>query len=95
MKVSYKGYELEVKREGCLGGWSQVYMTIYRESDGLECECDFEDSEETVREKIKHLKWRVDNELESDDPWDEKATEARFKGLGVYTSSTVDDVKEK
>jgi len=73
MKVSYKGHEIEAKRDKCLGGWSQLYYTIYRKSDGYECVCDFEDSEEKIRDMIDMLKSRVDDELKSDDPWDENA----------------------
>lgn len=73
MKVSYKGHEIEVKREKCLGGWSLLYSTIYRKSDGYECVCTHEDSAEKVRDMIDYLKQRVDEELESADPWDENA----------------------
>lgn len=37
MKVaSYKGFEIEVKRERCLGGWDMVYFSVSRNSDGTE-----------------------------------------------------------
>jgi len=72
MKVRYKGHEIEVKREKCNGGWSMLYYTVYRESDGYECVCDFEDSAEKVTDMIKYMKQRVDEELASDDPWSEK-----------------------
>ncbi len=78
MKKVYKGYEIEVKREMCLGGWSQLYFTIYRIADGQEMECSFEDSAETVREKVKHMVARIDNEHAEDDPWGEKAEAARY-----------------
>lgn len=64
MKVDYKGYEIEVKREKCLGGWGMLYYSIFRKSDGYECLSSFEDSGETVRDKINQLKERIDNELE-------------------------------
>lgn len=78
MKKSYKGYEIEVKREKCLGGWSLLYYTVYRESDGFECVCNHEDSSEKVADMIGYMKERIDDELASDDPWDEKANEVRF-----------------
>jgi len=72
MKTKYRGYEIEVKREKCLAGYDLLYFTIYRISDGYECLCSFEDSSEKVRDKIKQLKERVDNEHLEDDPWLEK-----------------------
>lgn len=71
MKTQYKGYEIDVSREPSLGGCSMIYYTITRMSDGYECLCSFEDSSETVRDKIKHLKERINNEHEERDPWGE------------------------
>jgi hypothetical protein len=67
--VQYKGYELEAKREQCLGGWGMLYFTIYK--DNFECVSSFEDSEEKVRDKIKQLKEMVDIQLKTGDMWDE------------------------
>ncbi len=58
MRVNYKDFELNVRREKCLGGWSLLYYEIYQ--DGAEWISGFEDSEETVRDKIKQLKLDVD-----------------------------------
>lgn len=78
MKVIYRGHEIDVRRERCMGGWPLLYFSIFRQSDLFECLSNFEDSAETVREKIKQLKARVDEELETDDPWDEKANDLEF-----------------
>lgn len=65
MKIKYNGYEVDVKREDCLGGWSQLYYSVYRLSDGL-CVIDsFEDSEETVRDMMGYMKGRVDDFIKS------------------------------
>ena len=72
MKVKYRGYEIEVKRERCLGGWSELYTTIYRLSDGLECVCYCEDSAEKVVDQVRYMKKRIDDELASDNPWCEQ-----------------------
>ena len=53
MKVIYRGHEIEVKREKCLGGWSELYTSVFRLSDGLECVCDCEDSAEKVLTKFR------------------------------------------
>lgn len=68
----HRGYEIDVWREKCLGGWLMLYYTVVREEDGWFALDGFEDSAETVRDKIKQFKDRVDVELESDDPWDQK-----------------------
>lgn len=72
MKSTHRGHTIEVRREECLGGWPLLYFTIIRDSDGYFCEDSFEDSEETVRDKIKQLKARIDAELEECDPWEEE-----------------------
>lgn len=80
-KVLYRGYEIDVKREKCLGGWGQLYYSIFRARDQLECLSGFEDSAEKVRDKVEQLKGRIDSELESADPWDQKA-KLRAAGFG-------------
>lgn len=72
MAVEYKGHELKAWREDCLGGWELLYFTVQRNSDGYECVCSFEDSTETLADKIDQLKQRVDAELKTFDPWGEK-----------------------
>lgn len=71
MKIKYKGYEVEAKREKSLGGLALLYFSIFRESDGYECLSSFEDSAETVGYKIKELKELIDNEHAENDPWGE------------------------
>lgn len=73
MKSTYRGHEITVTREKCLGGWAMLYFSIFRVSDGYCCEDSFEDSDHTVRELHGHLKARVDNELAEADPWCERA----------------------
>ena len=34
MKVNYRGFEIEAKREQALGGWNNIYYTVMRESGG-------------------------------------------------------------
>ena len=75
MKTTYRGHEIEVTRDHCLGGWDQLYFSIFRVSDGYECLSSFEDSAETIRDKIKELKERIDNELAEKDPWGEMEDE--------------------
>lgn len=72
MKVNYRGYEIEVTREKCMAGYDLLYYSVYRISDGYECVVSFEDSSEKVRDMVKYMKERIDNEHLEDDPWGEK-----------------------
>jgi hypothetical protein len=62
MKVNYKGFKLEATREKSLGGWSTLYYTVYTPT-GFELVSNFEDSEETVKDKIQQLKGIVEDYL--------------------------------
>lgn len=75
MKVSYRGHEIEAKREKCLAGYKLLYFTIYRESDGYECVCSYTEGDDTPADMIEYLKRRVDAELKTADPWEEKAND--------------------
>lgn len=71
MKVSYRGYEIEVYREESLGGWENLYWSIFRESDGYEADSGFSTGSDTVRDFVGYMKERVDAELADDNPWGE------------------------
>lgn len=73
MKSRHRGYEIDVHRGECLGGWSLLYYSVIRESDGYIAVESFEDSAETVRDMVKNMKARIDAELAEDDPWMERA----------------------
>ena len=75
MKTIYRGHEIEVKREKCLGGWSELYTSVFRLSDGLECVCDVEDSAEKVADQVSYMKERIDEELDREVPWSEEEYE--------------------
>jgi hypothetical protein len=68
----YKGYTLEVNREKCMAGYNLLYYNITRDSDGYMPVDSFEDSNEKVRDKLKQLIQRINNEHLEDDPWCEK-----------------------
>jgi hypothetical protein len=54
MKAKYRGFDIESKKEMCLGGWGEVYWSAYRISDGYELACGFGDG--TVREMYTVMK---------------------------------------
>lgn len=63
MKVIYRGHEIIVAREKCLAGYKLLYFTIVRLNDGFIVEDSFSDCDDTVRDMIRCLKERVDNEI--------------------------------
>lgn len=75
MKVVYRDHEINVRRERCLAGYALLYFAIFRVSDQYECASGYEDSDETVRGMVRHLKARVDAELAEPDPWGERGLE--------------------
>lgn len=69
MKVNYRGFEIDVRREKCLAGYKLMYFSIIRISDGFEMECSYTDSEDTVRDQVHYMKERVDAEIEEFPGW--------------------------
>jgi hypothetical protein len=76
LKVDHRGYEIEVKREKSMAGWSMLYYSIVRKHDGYVPVDSFCDSDDTVPTMVKQLKNRIDSELEDDDPWGENSSGA-------------------
>lgn len=70
MKVTYKGFEIDVSREKSLGGWSQLYYSVFTPT-GYELVCGFEDSDEKVKDKIEDLKETVDDYIKNPENYDE------------------------
>lgn len=65
MKTTYKGFQIEVKREKSLGGDYPLYFNIIRLSDNWILDDSFEYSDEKVKDKLKDLKSTVDDYLEN------------------------------
>jgi len=61
MKTLYPGFELEAKREECMGGYVMVYYSIVRASDGWELDSGFSDDIDTLRTHMASLKRKVDD----------------------------------
>ena len=59
MKGKYKGCEINVTKEKCLGGWNMIYYSIY--DDGFEVTSGFSDSEDKVRDFYNDMKEIVDD----------------------------------
>lgn len=73
MAEEYRGHEIEVSREPCMGGWPMLYYSIFRASDGYECTSGFTEDQSSVKEYMGYMKERIDAELAEDDPWGERA----------------------
>jgi len=71
MKVNYNGFEIEVKREQCMAGYSLVYYSTFRISDGWELNSGFYDTADTVRDVIKSMKAEVDDYLKNPSNYEE------------------------
>ena len=71
MKVAYRGYDITVTREKCLGGWDMLYTSIFRISDGLECLCLCESSREKLSAQILYMEKLIDDELDKEFPWED------------------------
>jgi hypothetical protein len=60
MKIKYRGFELEAKRENSMAGYDMVYVSVFRISDGWEFIADVYDGSISVREAMRELKDAVD-----------------------------------
>jgi len=71
MKITYKGFEINVRREQALGGWDNIYYSVMRESDGwLLCD-DFSTGEDKLKDFANDLKNVVDDYLENPSDYEE------------------------
>jgi hypothetical protein len=60
MKVKYRGFEIEAKREKCLAGYSLLYFYVMRICDGWFMADGFTEGEDKIRDFIRYMKDRVD-----------------------------------
>ncbi len=60
--ITYKGCEIHVSRDKCLGGWPMWFYGIY-DKDGYEIAASFEDSNETLVGMVESMKNIVDDYL--------------------------------
>ncbi len=73
MKVNYRGFEIDVHRDKCLAGYSMVYHSVFRKSDGWELDSGFYDTSDTVREVIKDMKSTVDDYIKNPSNYGEES----------------------
>lgn len=68
MKINYKGCEIEVIREKCLGGWNQLFYSVF--DDDFEVTSGYSESEDTVKEFANDLKHIVDDYRENPEDYE-------------------------
>jgi hypothetical protein len=70
LKVIYKGFEIDVKRDLTIGGWENIYYSAYRISDGWCLEESFTGGYDKVSDYIGNMKELVDSYLENPKDYD-------------------------
>ena len=68
MKGKYKGCEIEVTKEKCLGGWDMLFYSIF--DDGFEVASGFSEGEDTIKDYYNSLKNIVDDYREHPEDYD-------------------------
>ena len=65
MKVTYRGHEINVRRERCMAGYYLTYYSIIRDSDQFIVEDSFTEGEDTLPDMVRYLKAHVDDAIEN------------------------------
>lgn len=84
MTSTYRGHRITVERSKSLAGWEMLFWSIFRVSDGYECDSGFSTSADTVRDFHASLKERVDAELADENPWGEDTETLEAPGEREY-----------
>ncbi len=76
MKTFYRGCEIEVTKEKCLGGWKMIYFSVF--DDGFEVTSGYSESEDTIQEVIKNMKEVVDDYRDHPEDYEENEDDEDF-----------------
>lgn len=71
MKTNYRGFEIDVHKDKCMGGWEQLYFTVMRLEDGWFMIDGFSEGNDTVKEFIQDMKNQVDNYYNNPLDWED------------------------
>jgi hypothetical protein len=71
LREVHRDHEILLSREECQGGWELLYYSIFRQSDGYECDSGFTEDESDLPTYMGYMRDRIDAELAEDDPWGE------------------------
>ncbi|MFQ3543486.1 hypothetical protein Q7A53_05320 [Halobacillus rhizosphaerae] len=70
MKTIYRGFEIEVKREECLGGWDMIFYTVTEIETDWEMLSGHYDSEDTEEDVMNGFKNSVDDYYENPEEYE-------------------------
>lgn len=82
MKVAYRGFEIDVHKDKCLGGWQLSYYSVF--GGGLEIWSGFSESNDRVQTQIKEWKSTIDQMIANPTDYLESQDDIEFlqsKGL--------------
>lgn len=60
MREIYKGHEIDCHRAVSMGGWGNLYYSVFRMSDGYEVTSGFSSGNDKIRDYIGYMRERVD-----------------------------------
>lgn len=69
MKRIYRGHQIDCKRERALGGWDNLYYSVFRLSDMYEVTSGFTTGSDRVVDYIKYMKENVDSFIADPREW--------------------------
>jgi hypothetical protein len=76
MKVEYKGFDVDARRDRSMGGETLLYYSVFRKKDGYEVTSGFSYGTDPIPTFIKYLKDMVDDFIENPQDYGvEKLTE--------------------
>lgn len=59
IKVLYRGFEIEVRREAAMGGWENLYFSVVRQDDGRIMTDSFTEGSDDEHDFLAYIKKRV------------------------------------
>jgi len=92
MKITYKGFDIEAKRERSMGGETLLYYFIFRQSDGFEVTSGFSYGTDKICDFISYLKDIADDFLEDPQAYLPKPT---YEEPENYEDSYEDHINEE
>lgn len=82
MKALYRGFEIDVHKEKCLGGWQMTYYSVFT-ADGFEVTSGCSEDETNLHTQMKGWKRYVDDLLVSPHDYLEALDIEHLRAKGV------------
>lgn len=71
MKVIYRGFDIEVYRGLCVGGWEQTFYSVFKQDTTWELTSGFSEFRNDIMEWIEDLKKLVDQYHENPEEFED------------------------